>query len=1213
MLQSISASTFRIFNIMFTTLSAAILLSAACSTQIPAAESTTTVMDTDVMDTEIMAAGSVVNGPAGYYRYPAIHGDVIVFGAEGDLWKVSIEGGAANRLTTHPGEERNPVISPDGSMLAFTGEYEGPSEVYTMSMEGGLPVRQTYEADRGIVVGWTADGRVIYTTNRYSTLPSRNLVLLDVVTGEKEILPLAQAADGCFDDEGRNVFFVRLPFQGSQTKRYKGGTAQNLWKFDTTQGTEATALTADYAGTSKQPMFWKGRLYFLSDRDDTMNIWSMKVDGSDLQQHTKHVGWDVMSAALGQGRIVYQLGADIHVYDIAKKRDRLIPITLNTDFDQMREKWITDPIDWLSMADISPDGDRVVLTARGELFVAPQKQGRIMQLTRQPDVRYRVAHFMPDGETIITLSDESGEVEFWTMAADGSTGERTQLTYDGNVLRWDGVVSPDGKWMAHYDKNFKLWMMNLESKVQVLVDESGYDDFSDLRWAADSRWLAYVKVVDNQNHVIRLYNVESKVITDLTTDRYDSRTPAWSVDGKWIYFLSDRNFRSLVGGPWGPRQPEPFFDRETKIYAVALQAGLRSPFAPETELTRLKAKEDKEKEKDKLEIEKKEKEKETVDKEKEEEVDKDKVTTDDGDDIAGGGENETVVEEDAAAVDDEDKDEKKVEPVEIELEGLCERLYDVPVEAGNYYNLFVNENRIFWTANEDLYNRQVSLMFLKVDNQDIKVKTLVEGVGQVTQSQDLKKLLVRKGNMLAIIDSSAGPGVNLGDNAVNLSGWAFSLVPQEEWRQMFVDAWRLERDYFYDTNMHGVDWEAMLDKYLPLVDRVSNRAELSDLIAQMVGEVSALHTFVYGGDQRGGSDNISIGALGAVLQRDEEAAGGGGYVIKHIYLADPDEPDQASPLAQPDAGIAEGDVILSINNVSVLSVKDIGELLRNQVGKQVLLELARGADNAVVSNDNEAEGVEDKEEGEEEDGGGNIYKAVVVPVSTWAESGLRYDQWEYTRRLKVEEAGNGDIGYVHLRAMGRGDIAQWTRDFYPVHNRKALIVDVRHNGGGNIDSWILEKLLRKIWFYWQGRVGEPTWNMQYAFPGHMVVLCNEHTGSDGEAFAEGFRRLGFGKVIGTRTWGGEIWLSSSNSLVDRGIATAAEFGVFGPDGEWLIEGHGVDPDIVVDNLPHATYMGSDAQLDAALAHLQKLLELEPVEIPKAPDYPDKSSGDNKVK
>jgi len=418
----------------------------------------------------------------------------------------------------------------------------------------------------------------------------------------------------------------------------------------------------------------------------------------------------------------------------------------------------------------------------------------------------------------------------------------------------------------------------------------------------------------------------------------------------------------------------------------------------------------------------------------------------------------------------------------------------------------------------------------------------------------------------------------LADAKVDLKDWTFPVIPTEEYREMFLDAWRLHRDYFYDRGMHHLDWKAVREKYAPLVDRVRDREELNDLLAQMVGELSALHTFVRGGDVRRGPDQVQLAALGARLERDPAAKG---YVVKHVYQSDPDRPDKRAPLARPGVDISSGDVIVSINGHDALSAPDIGELLRTEAGKQVLVRVRPA-------------------------GKTETRDVIVNPMTVQQEADLRYGEWEYTRRMRVEEAGGGQVGYVHLRAMGANDINQWAEQFYPVFDRQGLIIDVRHNNGGSIDSWILGKLLRQAWFYWQARTGKPTWNMQYAFRGHMVVLCDERTASDGEAFAEGFRRLGLGKVIGTRTWGGEIWLSGSNVLADRGVATAAEMGVYGPDGKWLIEGHGVDPDIVVDNLPNATFNGKDAQLETALSYVKGLIKEKPVTVPPPPPYPDKS-------
>jgi tricorn protease len=464
-------------------------------------------------------------GPTGYYRQPALHNDTIVFVAEGDLWKVPADGGAAVRLTTHPGEETTPAISPDGGLVAFVARYEGPTEVYTMPIDGGRPTRRTYGIDAARVTGWTPEGKVLFSTDVYSGLPNWQLATMDVsrddVAAAVSIVPLAQAADGGYDDAGRVLFFTRLPFQGSHTKRYQGGTAQNIWRFAEGDEEAATPLTADYPGTSKRPMWWRGRVYFASDRDGTMNLWSMNPDGGGLRPHTRHTGWEVKTPSLHNGRIVYQRGADLHVYDIGANRDRLLGITLESDLDETREHWIDKPIDYLTDVHLSPDGDRVALTARGRVFVVPHRQGRLVEVTRREGVRYRGARFMPDGQRLVALSDETGEIELWTLPANG-VGPGEQLTHGGEVLRWEGLPSPDGRWIAHRDKNLRLFVYDLESNEDRQIDESEIDNFRDLAWSPDGAWLAYVAFADNRFRHIRIYGVKEQRVVHATTDRFDS-------------------------------------------------------------------------------------------------------------------------------------------------------------------------------------------------------------------------------------------------------------------------------------------------------------------------------------------------------------------------------------------------------------------------------------------------------------------------------------------------------------------------------------------------------------------------------------------------------------------------------------------------------------------------------------------------------------------
>jgi tricorn protease len=1080
----------------------------------------------------------------GYYRYPAVHGETVVFTAEGDLWSVGIHGGSARRLTSNSGTESLASISPDGQTIAFRAQYEGPNEVYTMPITGGVPRRRTWDGD-AVPAGWSPDGRLLVSTGRYSTLPDPKLILLGL-DGEREILPLAQGAEAAYSSDGHTLFFTRWRKQSSHTKRYQGGAVEQVWAFD--GGTEAKPLTADWPGTSHNPLFWNARVYFLSDRDGVMNVWSMDPDGHDLKQESHQRGFDIASASVSDGRVVYACGADLWSLDLATGREAIIPIALPSDFDQLRDHWVKHPLAYLSDVHLAPDGSRAVFTARGAVFTLPAKTGRIIKVAEAAGVRYRDAHFMPDGKTLVLLSTETGETEFWRYPANG-TGKPTQLTRGATVLRRDGTPSPDGHWFAHRDKDQQLWLYDLKLGQDKRIAQSQNGEFADLAWSPDSRWLAFVQTADNQFSQIMLFSVETATIRPITSDRYDSMNPAWSSDGKWLYFLSDRSLKTTVESPWGARQPDPHFARPVKIYELALQPDLRSPYLPSDELHP-----------------------------------DDHADGKPGEVAATGdehGASKAADKPDAHKPPDPKAPPKKVR-VEIDFNDLSARLQEVPAPAGNLSELEAGDKRLCWLDASDDVTPKRKLQCLDIANKGDEVDTVLGDVKNFEISLDRKTILVAREHDFFILDSDVkgaalGDSKTLGKAQINLSRWTFATDPRADFRGIFLDAWRLERDYFYDRRMHGVDWPAMRARYLPLVDRVADREELNDVIAQMVSELSALHTFVGGGDLRKPGDQIDLAALGARLTRDPKA---GGYRVEHIYRHDPDQPNEASPLDRPESRVREGEVILTIDGEDTLGVADERALLRGKADTQVLLRVQSAA--------------------------GAAREVLVTPLKSSEEATLRYGEWEYSRRLRVESQSNGTIGYVHLRAMGAGDIDQWAREYYPVYDRQGLIIDVRHNHGGNIDSWLLGKLLRQAWFYWQPRVGAPIWNMQYAFRGHIVVLCDQETASDGEAFTEGFRRLKLGRVIGTRTWGGEIWLSADNFEADGGIATAAELGVYGPEGRWLIEGHGVDPDLVVDNLPHQSAGGDDAQLDAAIELLRQEIKSDPRPVPPAPPYPDKS-------
>ena len=1058
-----------------------------------------------------------------YYRMPAIHNNWVLFTAEGDLWKYDINTNQSLRLTSHHGLETEATFSLDGKWIAFTGEYEGASELYLIASEGGVPKRLTFENAWGTKpLRWLEDGSIMYTTTSKSPLSDNQLMKLNPTSLATELIPLAQAADGDFDSS-KNLFFTRFSFQGSHTKRYEGGTAQSIWKFS--GNSASSCLTCDYKGTSREAMIYKDRVFFASDRDGTMNIWSMGADGKNLKQHTFSSGWDLFSPYIQGSKIVYQKGADIGLLDIEQNTDRILDIKIQSDFDQRRMAWIKNPKEKISDWQLSPSGKFVAIITRGRIFVSPSNGSRWVEVTRKSGIRYREVQFL-DERTIAYLSDESGEYEIWKSSTDGS-GKPQRLTRDSKVLITGMSPSPDGKYIAYADKNLRLFLYHLADGSTRTIEPSYFlTGAYSIEWTKDSKYFTYYNENENSNSIFAFEPATNKK-TRITTDRLNSFRQQFSTDQKWLYFISERELKTAVMSPWGNRQPEPYFDKTRKIYALQLDATETFPFIKKDGWIE----------------------------------EKDKKETDDSD-----SKKTTDTKKKSSA--------KATEPSKpIDWSQAANRLYELPLAGKNIASFCVGETHLFWSEIEGEDDDKQKLYSLKIEyHKKLEPVEIADGINGFNISADRKKLILLKENEIHIAEAN-GEKIDLEKTKLDLSNWSFNFDPIEDWKQMFVDAWRLERDYFYDINLHGVDWLAIRKRYEPLVSRVTDRYELDHLIAQMVSELSALHTFVYGGDKRESPDKIEIGQLGAELVKETK-----GYRITHIYKSDPDYPQSQSPLISPHLKIKEGDVIIKINDAPVNEPSHLQKLLLGKVNDWVKLTL---------QNENET------------------FDQLVQPISEEAHHSLRYAEWEYTRRLDVEKKSSSSIGYIHLRAMGNEDMNDFVKQFYPVFDRAGLILDVRHNGGGNIDSWVLEKLLRKAWFYWQPRVGKPFWNMQYAFRGHLVVLCDEATGSDGEAVTEGIRRLNLGTIIGTRTWGGEIWLNSSNRLVDNGIATAAEFGVYA-DGKWLIEGHGVDPDIIVDNEPYLTFQGIDTQLNAAIKFLQDKIEKEPMTVPKAPEYPNKS-------
>lgn len=1066
------------------------------------------------------AASNLIN--QGYYRAPALNDNTLVFTAEGDLWTQHLNDPQARRLTSLPAEELGAAISKDGQWVAYVANYDGASEVYIIPIQGGVAKRVSFENSRVRVQGWTADGQVLYATdNAFGPANYWVLKSVDPVSLTTKDLPLADAIEGVIDDTGATLYFTRFGLQttGDNAKVYRGGAKGELWRYTLGSQDEAVKLTGTHKGSVRQPMLWQERLYFISDASGNDNIWSMALNGDDVRQHTQFNDWQVRGARMDNGRIVFQQGADIQLYDIATNQTQTLDIRLTSDFPQRREHWVTQPMKFATDTQLSPAGDKVVVTARSHVAIAGTDGSRLVELALPGDHRVRHGVMSPDGRWVYGISDASGEQEIWRFAADGSR-QAKQLTTNGHTLRMGLHLSPDGRYIAHDDYDGNLWLLDIEkgSNNKIITQGQGLGPYRDVVWSNDSRFMAITK--DEQGQLrpqIVLYSLKKEKAQALTSDKYESFSPAFSDDGQWLYFISNRAFKATPTSPWGDRNMGPMFDNRSQLFAVALSADAQFPFSKPTELT--------------------------------------------------------------PQPDDEQDDDIKTR---VDWQGLAQRLWQVPVESGNYSQLQVTEKGLYVLSHSATPDSAPSLKWIKFDPIKPKVETFGDDVASYSLSADDSKLFIRRhsnaGQEMLILDTAEKLPTDISRAKVRTDQWQLAISPPLEWQQMFEDAWLMHRDSFFDKNMRGLDWQATKAKYQPLLARLTDRHELNDLFKQMMGELDSLHSQVYGGDLPADAKQPKAANLGARLEQTKH-----GVRISHIYQNDAELPSHASPLGRIEVDAAVGDIISAINGKSVNTVADVAKALRNQVNKQVLLTLKRNK---------------------------NSIKTVVEPIDNRTNAKLRYLDWVNHNSQKVSDNSQGDIGYLHLYAMGAGDIASFAREFYANIDKQGLIIDVRRNRGGNIDSWIIEKLLRRAWMFWQPTQGTPNSNMQQAFRGHIVVLTDQLTYSDGETFSAGVKALGIAPLIGKQTAGAGVWLSGRNALTDKGMARVAEYPQYAMDGRWIVEGRGISPDIEVDNLPLATFNGHDAQLEKAISYLKAQLVEQVVSPLKAQPMPTSGFADD---
>ncbi|MEN6335369.1 MAG: PDZ domain-containing protein [Phycisphaerales bacterium] len=1100
-------------------------------------------------------------------RFPDVSADQIVFVYAGDLWIVPRTGGVARRLSSPKGQELLPKFSPDGTTIAFSGNYDGNTDVYTIPAQGGTPTRLTHHPDSDQVVEWYPDGKNILYRSMMNS-PSRRynrFFKQPVAGGLPEPLPLAYAELASFSPDGTRMAFQFISCESRTWKRYQGGMASDLWIYDFANNT--SEKFTDFAGTDAVPMWHEDTIYFMSDRDGQkkLNIWAYELRTQRTRQVTKFTEYDVKWPSIGPDAIVFENGGLLCLLDLDTETCKPLSIQVPTDLPQMRAelKNVSNRIESWSL---SPSGKRALFEARGELFTVPEKHGSVRNLTNTSGVAERDPAWSPDGKNIAYFSDKTGEYELYLRPGDGK-GQEKQITHDGMVFRYRPVWSPDSKKVAFSDKTGSLYIAGIENGKPAFVDKDEWSNMSSYSWSPDSRWLAYVKQGANHHGNVMIYDSNDGMSRQVTSDYYDESSPVFDAGGRYLFFASNREFNPLYGdmdSTW-------IYPNSTKLYVATLTKDVESPLAPRSDEEEIK----KEKDEKKKEEGKKDEGKD----QKKEEAAKDPNNASDQQ-----ATDEAKAEEGKAADDKKEendkKDDKKVEPVKIDFDGFEGRVIELPIQAGNLDNLNSVEGKLLFLRRLPPGARkpgEPAGRLLYFDLKEREEKTVLDGIDGYDISADGKKIIYQAGGGYGIVD--VGENKKTSDGRIASGSLRAWINPQEEWRQIFTDAWRIERDFFYDPAMHGVNWEAMKLRYSALLPYVVDREDLNYVIGEMIAELNCSHTYVSGGDMEY-PDSLSVGLLGCDFELDAKK---NAYRISKIYEGAKWDAEARSPLRAPGLKVNEGDYLLAVNGRPMDTSMDPWAAFQGLAGEVVRLTVSRTAD-ANDAND-----------------------VLVKPVSS--EFRLRTLAWIENNRRKVEEATQSRVGYIYVPDTSQNGQNELVRQFGPQFGKEALVIDERFNSGGQIPDRFIELLHRPIYNYWARRDHRDWQTPSLSHCGPKVMLMNGWSGSGGDAFPYYFREAGLGPLVGTRTWGGLVGMSGNPRLVDGGSVTAPSFGMY-EDGGWAVEGYGVDPDYEVENAPHELAAGRDPQLETAVGVALKLLEKDPPKHPKKPAYPNRSADAN---
>ncbi|MEH6537614.1 MAG: PDZ domain-containing protein [Psychroserpens sp.] len=1075
----------------------------------------------------VFAASAQVSGKL--MQYPDVSDTHITFTYGDDVWIASKTGGVANRLSSPIGAESFPRFSPDGTMIAYTANYNGNNDVYIINSSGGIPKRLTFHGMNDRVLGWTPDGNsVLFASSRESGRQRYNQFYTVSITGGPPVkLDVPYGEYASFSKNGKKIAYTDRSRVQRNWKRYRGGTAPDIHIFDL-NSYQTENITTNSAN-DELPMWIGESIYYMSDNGPNKrnNLWTYDMASKQNSQLTNFKDYDITFPESSSSDIIFEAGGKLYLYNIASKSTKEVDIQIISDQKELIPE-IKNVSDYLQDGTLSPDGKRVIVQARGELFNLPATEGYVTNISNTSGAAERSPAWSPDGKQLACWSDVDGEYQLLVYDLENNNKPKT-ITKNKSGFFYSIHWSPDSKKIAYIDQAMKIKCLDIATGKDTTADQGKYMFHGDLNnfsvtWSPDSNWFAYSKGSETTaTNALFVYNVSQNKTSQLTSGYYSDNSPTFSKDGKHLFFTTNRTFQPV----YSDVDNTFVYPNSTNIAVATLDKSEKSLISVKNDASEIK-----------------------------------KDDTDDEKDNKKGDDDD----------DDDDASKEKDEATAIDINGFESRIELLDIPSGNYGNLTAVKGKLLFVKFPNSGAGQDSSVALNYyDFEGREVKKVISKVANYQVSANGEKLLVMQGSKLAVIDIKENQKI---DKTVPTKDMMMTVVPVEEWKQIFSDVWRLERDFFYDPNMHGVNWNLMRERYGKLIAQSNTRNDVNIIIGDLIAELNASHTYTGGGDIDR-SQRMNVGYLGADIELNN-----GAYQIKTILKGAAWDAEVRSPLAKPGIEVNEGDYILAVNGTPVDTNKPISAAFQGLANTPVQLMISSSKDMK------------------------DTKQATVKPMRS--ETRLRHLAWIESNRKRVDEATNGKVGYIYVRSTGVDGQNELVRQFYAQMNKEGMIIDERFNSGGQIPDRFIELLDRKPLAFWAVRDGKDwAWPPSGNF-GVKVMLINGFSGSGGDAFPDFFRKRGLGPLIGTRTWGGLIGISGAPNLLDNGRVTVPTFRMYDPNGDWFKEGHGVDPDIEVIENFESLAKGIDAQLEAGIKEALKLLNSNSFKAPNRPAYEDRN-------